>query len=206
MNILTLLILIKRLNKFKDKKVLTKEDESEILFIITVSLLTYVVDEKLIKILARFLTKQTLDDIIVEKNIEHICGYLMCDKIPKKKVKNDKSNKIEETFQIYHVPNDIALPGSYKKRFCSKLHYKASAFYAGQLSNEALFLRKGIFNFDENEKEKLMSKYDRITCLEEVVKNTNNEKLEKELSSNLTDRFESLKIQDKADSANFSNA
>ncbi|ODQ82124.1 hypothetical protein BABINDRAFT_17037, partial [Babjeviella inositovora NRRL Y-12698] len=84
------------------------------------------------KLLVRFLTPEAYQEIVQERTINHICGYILCGNQPK-----DSNNSPQINFRR----PSIILPNTYYSSYCCKLHYQSSLFYEKQLSPEALFAR-----------------------------------------------------------------
>lgn len=168
------------LEPYANKELLTPAEALQLSLLITELLVDDYVDYSLLKFLSRFLTQQSYDEIIEERNIEHECGYPLCNNQPKLLVRRLSLNSNGTTtalmsdvgastkYQIYNRKPSIILPNTYKSQYCCKDHYQASIFYRNQLSNEAIFARKDIMvippfqggkNWYENS----------ITLLEEVI-------------------------------------
>ena len=99
------------------------------------------VDFKLLKFLSRFLTQELYDELIEERNIEHACGYIKCNRSPKSLVRrlSMNSNGITQAgsendpgastkYQIYNRKPTMILPNTYLSQYCCKEHYQASIF------------------------------------------------------------------------------
>lgn len=134
---------------------LSPGDASKLTLMITELMLDHNVDYNLLKFLSRFLTPQSYDELIEERNIEHECGYIVCDQSPKRQVRRLSANSNGTTtangdpqattkFQIYNRKPSIILPNTFLSQFCCKEHYQASLFYRNQLKEEALFAREHI--------------------------------------------------------------
>lgn len=98
-------------------------------------LFTGAVDIYFLKLAARFLTPETYDEIVYERNIEHMCGYPLCQNIP---TKADGRPKICPNQKIIQLGDPDLI------KFCCKSHAKASRFYSQQLSYEPVFMRMDI--------------------------------------------------------------
>lgn len=173
---------IEYLKPFSDKELASPAEASRILLIIAELLIDHTVDLDLLKFLSRFLTQQTYDEIIEEKNIEHQCGYPLCNNSPKQQVRRLSSNSNGTTsaglgesststkFQIYNRKPSMILPNTYLSQYCCKEHYQASLFYRNQLSQEAIFARKDILRISPFPSDYGTTWYENgITCLEEVL-------------------------------------
>lgn len=172
---------IEYLKPFSEKELVVPAEASRILLIITELLIDHTVDLELLKFLSRFLTQQTYDEIIEEKNIEHQCGYILCNNSPKQQVRRLSSNSNGTTtsgfggnattkFQIYNRKPSMILPNTYLSQYCCKEHYQASLFYRNQLSQEAVFARKDILTAPPFPADYSSTWYENgITCLEEVL-------------------------------------
>lgn len=179
MKLLTLPNFIPLLQPFANKELLTPTDASKLIFMITELLLDHHVDMPLLKFLSRFLTLESYDDIIEERNIEHQCGYIICDQSPSHRIRRLSSNSNgttivkdgngETKFQIYNRKPSIILPNTFSSQYCCKQHYQASLFYRNQLSPEAIFARKNIMVLSPFP-ESMSSWFENtITSLEEVL-------------------------------------
>lgn len=164
MNLLTLDIFIKHLPA-PNGDVLTPGESSRLQLAITELFVDNYSTLDLLKFLSRFLTQQTYDEIIEERNIEHQCGYLICDKSPTQQVR--RSSEVDSRFQIYNRKPTMILPNTYRSQYCCKDHYQASIFYRNQLSNESVFARKDILMVSPFGREGFYETA--ITGLEEVL-------------------------------------
>lgn len=179
MELLTLDQFIPQLAPFANRELLTPGESSKLSLIITELLLDHNVDFPLLKFLSRFLTQSSYDDIIEERNIEHECGYILCNNSPKQLTRRRLSSNSNGTtttgsgdtrFQIYNRKPSIILPNTYSSQYCCKEHYQASLFYKNQLSPEALFARKDIMIASPFPEDYPSNWYEKgITCLEEVL-------------------------------------
>lgn len=166
---LTVETFLPHLAPFANKDVLTPGEASRVLLIITEAVLDHRVDLPLLKFLSRFLTQESYDEIVEERNIEHQCGYMTCQQSPVHKTRRLSLFGGDTKFQIYNRKPSIILPNTFLSQYCCKDHYQASLFYRNQLSSEALFARKDIMmvppfpvgagGWYEN----------KIACLEEVL-------------------------------------
>jgi len=180
MELMTVEKFLPYLEPYANKELLTPAEALQLSLLITELLVDDYVDFGLLKLLSRFLTQQSYDEIIEERNIEHECGYALCNNQPKLLVRRLSLNSNGTTtalmsdagastkYQIYNRKPSIILPNTYKSQYCCKDHYQASIFYRNQLLNEAIFARKDIMvvppfqggrNWYENS----------ITLLEEVI-------------------------------------
>ncbi|VEU21246.1 DEKNAAC102167 [Brettanomyces naardenensis] len=94
-------------------------------------------DRETLKILARYLSRQSFDDLVEERVTNHYCGYPLC--------KYSDPSQIKE-MQMNKVVVKLRMPRYYNSKYCCKRHYQAAEFYKRQLSSEALFMRT---NMDE---------------------------------------------------------
>lgn len=181
MELLSLTTFIHQLQPFAHLDLLSPPEASKLQLVITELLVDHHVDFKLLRFLSRFLTQQAYDEIIEERNIEHQCGYILCNQTPKQMVRrlSANSNGITQAhyqdpgasthYQISNRKPTMILPNTYLSQYCCKEHYQALIFYRNQLSNEAIFARKDIMTippFPIN----MPSWYENsITCLEDVL-------------------------------------
>ncbi|CCE82606.1 Piso0_002338 [Millerozyma farinosa CBS 7064] len=178
MNTLDTSTFLKYISPYWGKELLTPADCSNISLIITELMIDNRADLGLMKYLSRFLTQQSYDEIVEEKNIEHKCGYILCNNSPKQHIYGSDratnygitANQASTKFQIYNRKPSMILPNTYLSQYCCKDHYQASLFYKNQLSNEAIFIRKGIVTEQPFPADKSSNWYENgITCLEEVL-------------------------------------
>lgn len=179
MELLTLDQFIPQLAPFANRDLLTPGEASKISLIITELLIDHNVDFPLLKFLSRFLTQSSYDDIIEERNIEHECGYILCNSSPTQLVRRRLSSNSNGTttagngetiFKIYNRKPSIILPNTFSSQYCCKEHYQASLFYKNQLSPEALFARKDVMIASPFPEDYPSNWYENgITCLEEVL-------------------------------------
>lgn len=130
------------------------------------------IDVPLLKFLSRFLTQQSYDELVEERNIEHQCGYPLCGKSPKHQVRRPSNSGAMETatrYQIWNRKPSMILPNTYLLQYCCKEHYQASLFYRNQLSQEAVFARKNILVVPPFASVAGPWYENNITCLEEVL-------------------------------------
>ncbi|CAK7891789.1 hypothetical protein CAAN1_01S07118 [[Candida] anglica] len=187
MILLTIDALLSLLAPHANKENLSPTDASNVQLLITELLTDHHVDLPLLKFLSRFLTPQAYDEIVEERNIEHLCGYIVCDSSPRQPARrfsagthtsvtvpggsSDGSGASSgSTFQIYNRKPSIILPNTYRSQYCCKEHYQASLFYSNQLSHEAVFARKHILSARPFPDNYPATWYENgITCLEEVL-------------------------------------
>lgn len=100
-----------------------------------VEFMTDGVEPDMLKFASRFMCPEDYGEIVLERNILHLCGYPLCNNDPK---------GIRKEHQINYRTPTMILPGTYLSKFCSREHYQASTFYQGQLSVQPLFARKDI--------------------------------------------------------------
>lgn len=159
--------------QFGNKESLTPAEASLLLLKIAELVLDNAVDVPLLKFLSRFLTQQSYDELVEERNIEHQCGYPLCGKLPKHQVRRPSySNGGMETatrYQIWNRKPSMILPNTYLLQYCCKEHYQASLFYRNQLSQEAVFARKNILMVPPFAPMAGQWYENNITCLEEVL-------------------------------------
>lgn len=175
---LTIDTFIPMISQFANKDLLTPLESSRLGLIITEGLIDHKVDLPTLKFLSRFLTPESYDDIVEERNIEHQCGYILCDQSPKQLIRRLSNNSNgttvcqegETKFQIYNRKPSIVLPNTYSSQYCCKDHYQASIFYRNQISHEAIFARKDIMIASPFPQDYPGNWYENgITCLEEVL-------------------------------------
>ncbi|EMG45718.1 RTR1 RNA polymerase II subunit B1 CTD phosphatase RTR1 [Candida maltosa Xu316] len=179
---LTLESFLPYLEPFNNHELLTPLECSKLSLLVVELLVDHYVDFKLLKFLSRFLTQQSYDELIEERNIEHECGYIMCNQSPKSLVRRLSMNSNGFTqassikdpgastkYQIYNRKPSMILPNTYLSQYCCKEHYQASIFYRNQLSNEAIFSRTEIMTTPPFPINKVNWYENSITCLEEVI-------------------------------------
>lgn len=159
---------------------LAPQDASRLTLAITELMVDHSVDPPLLKLLLRFLTPLSYDEITEERNIEHLCGHLVCAQLPTKLVRRLSANSNGTTtaagdpsatqFQIYRRKPAMILPNTFLSQYCCKEHYQASLFYRKQLSDEAVFARENILLVPPFSPDAPPQWYERgITLLEEVL-------------------------------------
>jgi len=178
MELLLLDAFINHLRQFPSEDFVSPSDCSKLHLLITELLIDHYVELPLLKFLSRFLLQQVYDDIIEERNIEHYCGYVLCDQAPSHQVRKLSSGTndydVSTKFQISNRKPSIILPNTYLSQYCCKEHYQASLFYRNQLSNEALFTRKSILIASPFPQDYPSNWYENgITSLEDVISKHN---------------------------------
>lgn len=179
MELITLESFVQRLHPFAAEDFVNPQDTSRLHLWLTELLVDHYVQFPLLKFLSRFLTQLALDDIIEERNVEHSCGYILCDKAPKQQVRrmSNCTTPVDTKFQISNRKPSMILPNTYLSQYCCKEHYQALIFYRNQISNEALFARKDILTAPPFPEEYPSNWYEKgITCLEEVIQAHKREK------------------------------
>lgn len=141
--------------------------EAETLSLELVGLLcdSYCKNGETLKYVARFLTQDSYQDILDERNLNKMCGYPMCGKAPER-VRDPFS--ISDSTKRFLWENN---PYAYLSTYCSKFHFRCSQFYQVQLSDEALFARTGVHLIRQSveEEAKIDEKY-AITLFEELLR------------------------------------
>lgn len=112
-----------------NKPLLTPGEANNLTFRLIELLMNAQCDLDTLKLLGRYLSCKSYEDLVMERNSNKLCGYPHC---------NYHSNDIKLT-PVKH--ESVKLASFYKSSFCSKGHYQCSEFYRGQLSEEALFMR-----------------------------------------------------------------
>lgn len=173
MKILTIETFLPHVKDFPQVELLSPAEASKLQLRVAVLVLDYCVDMPLLKFLSRFFTPQSYDDVIEERNIEHQCGYLLCNMSPEVAVRRSSSlngsTAVSTKFQIYNRKPSMILPNTYSSQYCCKYHYQASMFYRNQLSLEALFARKNILLVPPFAQIPGTWYENNLTCLEEVL-------------------------------------
>lgn len=177
METLTLEQFLPFLEPYGSSETLTPAEASQLQLKIAELILDYTVDVLLLKFLSRFLTPQSYDEALEERNIEHQCGYPVCKKLPQHKVRRLSAlipgvyapPEISTRYQIYNRKPSMILPNTYLLQYCCKEHYQASQFYRNQLSTEALFLRKNVTIVAPFSSHDPSWYENSITCLEEII-------------------------------------
>lgn len=171
--LLTVESFLDHLKPYANKDMLTPAEASQIQLRIAELVLDHTIDITLLKFLSRFLTQNSYDELVEERNIEHQCGYPVCSKSPKHQVRRlSHLNGAMETatrYQIWNRKPSMILPNTYLSQYCCKEHYQASLFYRNQLSLEAVFARKDILVVPPFAATASVWYENNITCLEEVL-------------------------------------
>lgn len=171
---LTLDTFIPMLSRFPHEELLDPVDSQKLQLLTIELLVDHTVDLPLLKYLSRFLTPALYDDLVEERNIEHVCGYITCDRLPKSRRLLLDHGHIAgaggDDFQIYARKPLIILPNTYLSQYCCKQHYQSLVFFRNQLSEEAIFARANIMVAPPFPKEMPLFWYENgITCLEEIL-------------------------------------
>ncbi|SMN21701.1 similar to Saccharomyces cerevisiae YER139C RTR1 CTD phosphatase [Maudiozyma saulgeensis] len=166
--------------------------ESETL---TLDLLALLCDDEIengntLKYLAKLITPTTYDDLIEERNLNHLCGYPLCNRPPERNVHHSESTLHHgNTGVMSSHQNDAIIkrflwennPYAYLSKFCSKFHFRCSQFYQVQLDENALFSRTGIHlindtlkNKENNENENENTAY-QVTLFEDLLREKSTE-------------------------------
>ncbi|KAK9370346.1 Rtr1/RPAP2 family-domain-containing protein [Lipomyces kononenkoae] len=109
------------------------------LVLLLIEFMTDPVDAEFLKYASRFLTPASYDDIVAERNVLHICGYPLCDKMPVRKIFGKQVPQI--SYKTSATDEAKPLPSSYLTQYCSKYHFQCSMIYRSQLSDEAVWAR-----------------------------------------------------------------
>ncbi|CAB4255532.1 similar to Saccharomyces cerevisiae YER139C RTR1 CTD phosphatase [Maudiozyma barnettii] len=139
--------------------------ESEMM---TLELLTLLCDDEIdkgstLKYVAKLITPTTYDDLIEERNLNHLCGYPLCGKPPERNIHHSESALHHGTSGVMASHQNDAIikrflwennPYAYLSKFCSKFHFRCSQFYQVQLDENALFSRTGIHLINDTLKNK----------------------------------------------------
>lgn len=122
-------------------------------------------NEETLKYVARFLTHDTYQDILDERNLNKMCGYPICVKSPER-VRDPFS--VSDNTKRFLLENN---PYAYLSTYCSKFHFRCSQFYLVQLSDEALFARVGVHLIEQSPEDqlKVQEKY-AVTLFEELLR------------------------------------
>lgn len=123
------------LSSYANKSLLTPKDANVLTFQITEKLMEHNCDRNTLKLLSRYFSQKTYEDLVIERVTNHYCGYPLC------KYHNPAQIK---PMQVNQLLVKLKMPHYYTSRFCCKRHYQASEFYRHQLSSEALFMRTEI--------------------------------------------------------------
>lgn len=117
---------------YKGKATLMPRECNKLLFELIEFTMVDNIDKLVLKVLSRYLTMKTYEEIVDERNNEHYCGYPLCNVRDEKKIRYQEMNT---------VVKKLKLPKYYNSRFCCKQHYLSSEFYKFQLDEEVLFMR-----------------------------------------------------------------
>lgn len=176
MSSLTLQNFLPYLEPYANKETLSPVEASQLLLKIAELILDFTIDVYLLKFLSRFLTPQSYDEALEERNIEHQCGYPVCQKLPQHKIRRSSSlsaggatTETATRYQIYNRKPSMILPNTYLSQYCCKEHYQALRFYRSQLSSEALFLRKNMTVVPPYGSSDPTWYENSVTCLDEVL-------------------------------------
>lgn len=172
MNIVSLEQFVLQLDSFRVRDVLTPAEASRLQLLITELLVDRAVDQPLLKYLSRFFTQALYDELVEERNIEHICGYIRCALTPTVHGLRRTLGPSEpvDKYQIYRRRPSMILPTTYLSQYCCKEHYQALVFYRSQLSSEAVFARKDITLAPPFPPQYPLTWYENgITSLEDVI-------------------------------------
>ncbi|KAK9462339.1 Rtr1/RPAP2 family-domain-containing protein [Lipomyces oligophaga] len=153
--------------------------EANSIVLLLIEFMTNHVDSDFLKYASRFLTAESYDDIVDERNVLHICGYPICTESPISLICANKRKRGKKIYQIqYTEPRTSDPPStsavSYMRKYCSRRHFQASMIYRAQLSEEAVWARSGITWLPpgESEWEKDISLLDEIMDSKESVSTT----------------------------------
>ncbi|KAF3993121.1 hypothetical protein FT663_00945 [Candidozyma haemuli var. vulneris] len=174
-DILTVDAFLALLAPYANRDMLAPSEASSLQLKIAELVLDHTIDISLLKFLSRFLTQSSYDELVEERNIEHQCGYPLCNKSPQHKVRrlshgsNGSCVETSTRYQIWNRKPSMILPNTYLSQYCCKDHYQASMFYRNQLSQEAVFSRKDITVIPPFATVDRPWYENNITCLEEVL-------------------------------------
>lgn len=211
MNLLTLPEFITHLSPFAQNTSLLPLEALRLVLLVTELLVDHYVDFHLLKFLARFLTLAAYDDIIEERNIVHLCGYLLCGSLPKNQLRRSScvlpsSAASSMHFQIYYRKPSIILPNTFLSQYCCKSHYQALVFYRNQLSDELLFARENILATPPFSPLAGPSWYENsITCLEDVLERHRQMKGEGKSLADVINMMSGLSVEEGKDSPDTSD-
>lgn len=165
-----------------NKPMLTPKEANQLTYHLTELLITNNCDSKSLRLLARYLSKKSYDDIIEERIIEHFCGYPLCKYNDPKKIKD---------MEINSLVKKLKMPRYYNSKYCCKNHYLCSEFYKNQLGFDALFMRINLNEpwFSENSIEHDIILLDDYINMKENGTNVNG-------VSNVIDLLRNMNIQD----------
>lgn len=184
-----------------NKPLLTPKEANQLTFHITELLMSNNCDSKVLRLLARYLSRKAYDEMMEERIIEHYCGYPLCN--------YRNANKIKD-MEMNHLVKTLKMPRYYNSKFCCKNHYLCSEFYRSQLSTDALFMRVNLNKpwFSEGSVENdiiLLDDYismkekgvdvDDLNSVIEVLRNLNVQDSSSKLKTEeLIEKFENFKI------------
>lgn len=172
---LTLDAFLSLLAPYANRDMLAPSEASSLQLKIAELVLDHTIDIPLLKFLSRFLTQTSYDELVEERNIEHQCGYPLCNKSPQHKVRrlshgsNGSCIETSTRYQIWNRKPLMILPNTYLSQYCCKDHYQALVFYRNQLSQEAVFSRKDITIVPPFASVSGPWYENNITCLEEAL-------------------------------------
>ncbi|KAK9474171.1 Rtr1/RPAP2 family-domain-containing protein, partial [Dipodascopsis tothii] len=107
------------------------------------------VDPPFLKFASRFLTPASFDDVVVERNIVHKCGYPVCtESTASADARMIPVSRAHVNASIVRARSAFVVkpsaPGKEAMVYCSKWHMQAAKFYQAQLSEEAVWARLDI--------------------------------------------------------------
>jgi hypothetical protein len=111
---------------------LTPKEANQLTFRITELLMMHNCDSRLLRLLARYLSRKAYEELVEERVIEHYCGYPLCKYRDEKKIRDIEVNPLVKS---------LRMPRYYNSRYCGKNHFLCSEFYKSQLGTDALFMR-----------------------------------------------------------------
>lgn len=122
------------LKQYSKPGILSPDETSRVILII-LEILTDGVDKDALLFSSRFMTKDDYDDVVVERNIIHHCGFPLC---------NNDPRGIRQLHQINYRRPSMILPSTYLSKYCCREHHQASLFFQAQLSEIPVYSRKDI--------------------------------------------------------------
>lgn len=131
-NTVTIPQLTSILEPYHNKDLLTPRESNILTFHLVELAMDGNCDIRVMKLMARYLSRKAYGDLVEERVTNHYCGYPRCKYTNPDQIKQVELNKLEIK---------LKMPRFYNSRFCCKRHYQASEFYRRQLSSEALFMR-----------------------------------------------------------------
>ncbi|KAG7811133.1 hypothetical protein KL921_002761 [Ogataea angusta] len=117
---------------YEGKDLLVPKEANMLTYQLIERLMEHSCDKATLKLLARYLSKQSYEELVTERIINHYCGYPLCDFRDPGRIKEMQINKLV---------SQLRLPRSYNHKYCCKKHYQCSEFYKQQLGTDALFAR-----------------------------------------------------------------